>query len=167
MGGVWAILRGVWSLGGLGGEGGPAVGAGGRLVWGSPMTGGGGVSTPALVNGRDAVAAAGGAGAAGWAGAAATGFGVANQGQQFALDRTIAADGGTPPEPTRAATYLALPCGRSSPASSSHSHRRTTGGRRDVRLRAHGGHHRRGAEKSDAGHRRSIRALRSGVGSLW
>ncbi len=167
MGGVWAILRAVSSLDELVVEAGRALGDGRRLFGASPIIGGGWVSTPALVNGRDAVAAAGGAGAAGWAGAAATGFGVANQGQQFALDRTIAADGGTPPEPTRAATYLALPCGRSSPASSSHSHRRTTGGRRDVRLRAHGGHHRRGAEKSDAGHRRSIRALRSGVGSLW
>nr|MBC9862707.1 hypothetical protein [Mycobacterium pseudoshottsii] len=94
---MWAILRAVSSLDELVVEAGRALGDERRLFGASPVIGGGWASTPALVNGRDAVAAAGGAGAAGWAGAAATGFGVANQGQQFALDRTIAADGGTAP----------------------------------------------------------------------
>ncbi|MEE6140469.1 NlpC/P60 family protein [Mycobacterium sp. 050128] len=76
---------------------GRALGDGRRLFGSAPVTNSGWSSTPALVTARDGVAQTGQAAAAGWSGGAATTYGVANQGQQFALDGAIGADNGTGP----------------------------------------------------------------------
>lgn len=78
-------------------EAGRVLGDARRLFGAAPVINGGWSSTPGLETGRQVVAGAGQAAAAGWGGAAATGYGVANTGQLFSLDHTIAADAGTGP----------------------------------------------------------------------
>jgi hypothetical protein len=78
-------------------EAGRALGDGRRLFGSSPVTTGGWSSTPALVSAHQGVVKAGQAAAASWGGGAAATYGIANQGQQFALDGTIGADNGTGP----------------------------------------------------------------------
>ncbi|CQD24564.1 hypothetical protein BN1232_06263 [Mycobacterium lentiflavum] len=78
-------------------EAGRALGDGRRLFGASPVTTAGWSSTPALVTVRQGVAKAGQAAAAGWGGAAAASYGIANRGQQFALDGAIGGDNATGP----------------------------------------------------------------------
>jgi peptidoglycan DL-endopeptidase CwlO len=78
-------------------EAGRVLGGARRLFGAAPVINGGWSSTRGLVTGRQVVAGAGQAAAAGWGGGAATGYGVANTGQLFSLDHTIAADAGTGP----------------------------------------------------------------------